>query len=174
MTLIAAMGRDREIGYQGQMPWHLPRDLKHFKAITLGHTVLMGRKTWEALPFALPGRRNVIITRQHDYRPQVKPEADVHIAHSVEMACELAGNGEIMIIGGAQLYSICLPWASVLELTLIDVNTLADTWFPDWNLGGVKWTEISREQHPTDENNAYAMTFVRLQRLVVSETAISG
>lgn len=168
MTLIAAMGRNREIGYQGQMPWHLPRDLKHFKAITLGHTVLMGRKTWEALPFALPGRRNVVITRQSDYQSAAKPGADVHIAHSLGSACQLAGDGELMIIGGAQLYSACLVWASVLELTLIDTETNADTWFPDWRQHGMRWQEVSREHHPADERNVYAMGFVRLERLVVS------
>ncbi len=172
MTLVAAMGSNREIGYRGNMPWHLPRDLQHFKALTMGHPVLMGRKTWEALPFALPGRRNIVITRQADYPLKSAAGADVHLAGSLPEACAIAGADELMIIGGAQLYTACLPWASVLELTLIEASPQADTWFPEWHLS--EWQEVSRIEHPADEDNAFAMSFVRFQRLPVSQSAITG
>ncbi len=166
MTLVAAMGKDREIGYQDQMPWHLPRDLQHFKAVTLGHSVLMGRKTWEALPFALPGRRNIVISRQTDYPLDVAENSNVQLANSLTTACRLGGDGELMVIGGAQLYAACLPWADVLELTMIEVNCKADTWFPKWDPN--EWQEITRERHTADHKNAYAMSFIRFHRLPVS------
>ncbi len=169
MTLVAAMGARREIGYQGKMPWHLPRDLQHFKALTLEHAVLMGRKTWEALPFALPQRRNIVITRQTDYN---LAGSAAELAHSLPEACRKAGPGELMIIGGAQLYMACLAWASVLELTLIELTTQADTWFPEWD--PLEWREVSRRRHAADQNNAYAMSFVRLQRQTVFPATLTG
>lgn len=175
MTLVAAMGRQREIGLRGAMPWHLPRDLQHFKQLTMGHTVLMGRKTWEALPFALPGRCNIVITRQSDYQPQqhtpLRGET-VLLAHSLAEACERAGTGVLMVIGGAQLYALCLPWADALELTLIETTTEADTWFPAWDEN--EWREVSRLTHVADDNNPYDLHFVRLERRVVLPAARSG
>jgi len=122
----------------------------------------MGRKTWEALPFALPGRRNIVITRQLDYPLTHTNNADVMVANSLSAACAMADALQLMIIGGAQLYSACLAWASVMELSLIDHACKADTWFPQWDLDD--WHEVARQDHLADQNNAYAMSFVRFHR----------
>lgn len=162
MTLIAAMGRNREIGYQGKMPWHLPKDLKHFRDLTMGHAILMGRKTWEALPGALPGRRNIVITRQHDYCIEPSTTVDVKVVHSLTAACELAGTGVLMVMGGAQLYSLCMPWANIMELTMIDAAPQADTWFPAWS--PQEWVEVSTTRFSADERNRFDLRFDRWRR----------
>lgn len=165
LTLVAAMGRNREIGYKGGMPWHLPRDLKHFKAITQGHAVIMGRKTWESLPFPLPGRLNLVVTRQTDYRVR-----GASVVNTLDMACQQAAEqgarDELMIIGGAQLYTDCLPLATIMQLSLIDISPQADTWFPEWN--APEWLQYSEDTYPADENNPYAVTFVEMRRKLMA------
>lgn len=158
LCLVAAMDRQRAIGWRGGMPWHLPADLQHFKSVTHGHAVLMGRRTWESLPGALPGRHNIVLSSRLDY---AAPGADV--CATLGAALALAGAGTIMVIGGAQLYRRCLPQAQRMELTLLDTTLeQADTWFPAWTESD--WDILSQQQRPADAGNAYAMTFVSLQR----------
>ncbi|MCP1727443.1 dihydrofolate reductase [Natronospira proteinivora] len=158
LVLVAAMTRNRVIGRDGGMPWHLPADLAHFKRVTLNHPVVMGRKTFESIGFALPKRRNVVVTRQSDVRFE-----GTETAGSLDEALErLADEDTVMVIGGGQLYREALPRATVLELTFIDTEVEGDTTFPEWS--AEEWRETSREHRPADERNAHNMNFVRLVR----------
>ena len=143
MSLIAALARNRVIGRNNAMPWHLPEDLKRFKALTLGHPVIMGRKTWESIIAALgkplPGRTNIVISRS-----LVSAPAGSHLAHSLEEALAYChGDEEVFVIGGAEIYALALPHASRLYLTEIDAVIEGDAWFPET----ASWTfkEIARE-----------------------------
>ncbi|MBM3388099.1 MAG: dihydrofolate reductase [Betaproteobacteria bacterium] len=132
LSLIAALTRDRGIGLKGQLLAHLPEDLRHFRRVTMGRPVLMGRKTWDSLPPAfrpLAGRHNVVISRD----PQAQcPGADLHT--SLEAALQaLSGHERVFVIGGAQIYAQALPWADELILTEIDVQLPADAFFPSWS-----------------------------------------
>ncbi|GLP97347.1 type 3 dihydrofolate reductase [Paraferrimonas sedimenticola] len=152
IALIAAMAHDRVIGKDNQMPWHLPEDLKHFKATTMGKPVVMGRKTFESIGRPLPGRLNLVISRQSDYAPD-----GVSVASSVEQAVEIAkAHGdieELMIIGGGQLYRMMLPFAERLYLTHIDLAAEGDTRFPEWDDGS--WQCIEQSQHTNDKGLSY-------------------
>jgi dihydrofolate reductase len=130
IAMIAAMANNRVIGKDNQMPWHLPEDLRHFKAMTLGKPVVMGRKTFESIGRPLPGRHNIVISRQADYHPE-----GVSRAASFEDVLSLVGPDceELVIIGGGQLYQQLLPLVDVLYLTFIDLDVNGDTFFPDWN-----------------------------------------
>jgi len=144
IAMIAAMANNRVIGKDNQMPWHLPEDLKHFKEMTLAKPVVMGRKTFESIGRPLPGRHNIVITRQADYAP-----AGVTCVASFEQAVLAAGEcEELVIIGGGQLYAELLPKADVLYLTHIELNVEGDTYFPDWDDGS--W---QRQQTVTATNN---------------------
>ena len=148
------------------MPWHLPADLKHFKAITLGKAVIMGRKTYESIGRALPGRPNIVITSNEDYSL-----SDATVVDSPESAFEVAKvlssdsgeSDEVMIIGGGTIYQSFLDRADTLYLTHIDLSVEGDTQFPDYE-AAANWTEVSREKHDADEKNAHAYTFVTLER----------
>jgi len=158
LSLIAAMAKDRVIGKDNAMPWHLPADLRHFKAVTLGKPVVMGRRTFESIGRPLPGRRNLVISRN----PQWQVEG-VEVASSLEAALALLADcDEVMIIGGGQLYTEALPRADRLYLTYIDAQLSGDTHFPDYMPLG--WQELERTRHPADEKNAYACEFVTLSR----------
>lgn len=158
VTLIAAMGNNRAIGLDGRMPWHLPAELQHFKQATMGKAIIMGRKTWQAIGRPLPGRQNIVISRNPGF---VAKGADV--TDSLESALEIAEANEIMIIGGGQLYSLALPLADAMILTLIDIEAQADTWFPAWDEG--QWTQTDENRFPADENNELAYRIVQLQRV---------
>jgi dihydrofolate reductase len=158
LSLIAAMAKDRVIGKDNAMPWHLPADLRHFKAVTLGKPVVMGRRTFESIGRPLPGRRNVVVSRNAQWRVE-----GVEVAASLEAALELLADcDEVMIIGGGQLYTEALPRADRLYLTYIDAQLSGDTHFPDYMPLG--WQELERARHPADEKNAYACEFVTLSR----------
>lgn len=162
ISLIVAMANDRVIGKDNQMPWHLPADLKHFKAITLGKPVIMGRKTHESIGMVLPGRKNIIISRNPDYRSDFHNE-HCEVVTSLEAALEAtADEEEIMIIGGANIYGQMIDQADKLYLTFIDLDTDGDARFPDWTHHD--WKEISRETHQPDEKNKYHYHFVELHR----------
>jgi len=159
--MIAAMAHGRVIGADNDMPWHMPADLKHFKQVTLGKPVIMGRKTYESIGKALPGRQNIVITRQADF---TLPDADV--LTTIDDAVALARQSdveEIMIIGGGTLYQAMLPHADRLYLTFIDLDVPGDTYFPDY-MAEAKWVEVSREFHHADEKNPHDYTFVCLDR----------
>jgi dihydrofolate reductase len=149
ITLVAAVARNRAIGLEGRMPWHLPDELQHFKKLTLGKPVLMGRKTFEAVGRPLPGRQNIVVSRSPDY------SADgIDTATSLEQAIELAMGPEVMIIGGGELYRLALPLASRMFLTVVDCDPEADTWFPGWSTE--EWTMVGSVSHPADDRHAFA------------------
>lgn len=157
--MIAAMADNRIIGADNDMPWHLPADLKHFKATTMGKPVLMGRKTYESIGRALPGRTNIVITSNKSYSL-----ADAIVVNSVEAAMrEAAVFDEVMIIGGGSIYQSMLSQATRLYLTFIDLQVDGDTQFPDYETNA-NWQELSREAHQKDDKNPYDYTFVTLER----------
>jgi dihydrofolate reductase len=159
LTLIAAIGTNGVIGVAGGLPWRLPADLQHFKALTLGKPVLMGRRTWESLGRPLPGRRNLVVTRQAGF---AAPGAEVFATVEAALAAA-AEQPEVMVIGGGELYSQLLPQADVLELTEVAATLAGDAFFPAFD--PAVWPEVSREAHAADERHAYAYTFVRRIRL---------
>ena len=126
------MGRNRAIGLAGRMPWHLPAELQHFKKATMGKSIIMGRKTWQAIGRPLPGRQNIVISRS----PALLAR-DVELVGSLDEAMEIAQSEEIMVIGGGQLYALALPLAQRMILTLIEIEPEADTWFPAWDEGAM-------------------------------------
>ena len=130
VTLIAAMGNNRAIGLEGRMPWHLPAELQHFKKTTMGKSIVMGRKTWQAIGRPLPGRQNIVVSRNPDFHAE-----GVDLATSLEGAVDISESNEVMVIGGGQLYALALPLARRMVLTLIDIEPEADTWFPEWDDG---------------------------------------
>lgn len=161
ISMIAAMTRSRVIGADNDMPWHLPADLKHFKSITLGKPVIMGRKTYESIGRALPGRKNIVVTGQSDYQLDDATVVDSTEAAIAEAAKET--DEEVMIIGGGRIYQTFLADAQRLYLTFIDAEIEGDTYFPDYDKIA-KWREVSREHRPSDDKNAYSLSFVTLDR----------
>lgn len=157
LTIVAALARNRAIGIAGRMPWHLPGELRHFKALTMGRPIIMGRKTHESIGRALPGRRNIVVSRDAAYRAD-----GCEVAGSLDEALALAGDGEAMLIGGGELYRLGLPRAARMVLTLVDLEPEADTWFPAWD--EAEWEEVSRRSHPADADNPVAFTVVDLRR----------
>ena len=159
--MIAAVAQDRVIGKDNQMPWHMPADLAHFKRITLGKPVLMGRKTFESIGRPLPGRRNLVISRDPNYRAD-----GVEVIDSVEAALALLAEGEaveeLMVIGGGHLFEQLLPRADRLYLTQIELEVKGDTHFPV--LAHTDWQLLDEEAHPADEKNAYPYRFETWQR----------
>ncbi|HET7651265.1 MAG TPA: dihydrofolate reductase [Gammaproteobacteria bacterium] len=158
LSLIVAAGENNEIGKDGAMPWHLPADLRHFKAVTLGKPVIMGRHTWESIGKPLPQRRNIVVTRDKTWFAQ-----GCEVAHSVPEALVMAaGEPEIMLIGGGQLYREALPRAQRIYLTRVHGTFDADTFFPPLDMN--QWQETVRETHPADAANPYACSFLVLER----------
>lgn len=154
ISLIAAMANNRVIGKDNQMPWHLPADLGHFKAITLGKPVIMGRKTYESIGRPLPGRRNIVISRNGSYKAE-GCETAVSLEDAMKLVDEVE---ELMIIGGGHLYSQAIPLAEKLYLTFIDLDVDGDTQFPQFD--HLELTEVKREKHLKDEKNPYDYQFV--------------
>jgi len=158
ITLIAALGRNREIGLDGRMPWHLPADLQHFKRTTMGKAILMGRKTWQAIGRPLPGRQNIVITRNPRFEA-----AGADVCTSLTAAQDISRSGEIMVIGGGQLYAHALPLAQRMVLTLIDIQPDADTWFPEWQ--DRQWRQTAEQCFQADGENGLAYRIVELERV---------
>ena len=158
ITIIAAMARNRAIGLAGAMPWHLPGELRHFKETTMGKPIVMGRKTWESIGRALPGRQNIVVTRNPRYAAD-----GCLVVQSLALAVKQAQGNEIMIIGGGELYRQALAGAVRMVLTLVNCSPEADTWFPEWNED--EWSEIGRRSQAVDENNELAYEVVELIRL---------
>lgn len=157
ISLISALAQNRTIGIDNTLPWRLPEDLRHFKALTLGHHILMGRKTYESIGKPLPGRTTVIITRGDYAAP-----AGVKIAHSLQEAIAICGaDEEIFFVGGAQLYAQALPLADRLYLTEIQAEVEGDAWFPDYDRA--QWREVSRDRR-TDEAAGLEYHFVVYDR----------
>ena len=159
LTIILGMDENGGIGYQNQMPWHLPADLKHFKSLTMGKPILMGRRTYISIGRPLPGRRNVVITRNRNF---VSP--DLEIYHSPEEALTaLADQPEVMLIGGADLIKQLMPKADRMYLTRIHSSFKVDIYCPEWSKH--EWKLIAAEKHTADEKNLYAYTFFIYERL---------
>ncbi len=157
ISIISALAKNRTIGIHNTLPWRLPEDLKHFKALTLGHHILMGRKTYESIGKPLPGRTTVIITRGNFPAPE-----GVKIAHSLQDAIEVCGaDEEIFFVGGAELYAQALPLAGRLYLTEIQADVEGDAWFPDYDRA--QWREVSRERRH-DEASGLEYHFVVYDR----------
>lgn len=156
LFLIYARAADGTIGHAGTLPWRLPADLRRFKALTLGKPMVMGRKTFESLPGLLPGRRHVVLTRRKDWHAE-----GAEVAHTVEEALALAGNGEIAVIGGAEVFALFEPLARRIELTEIHADFAGDTAMP---APGPEWVESAREDHAA-EGGRPAFSFVTLERL---------
>ena len=159
ISIVVAMDENGLIGADGGMPWHLPHDLKHFKTTTMGKPVFMGRRTHESIGCALPGRENLVLSRDENYQaPGVIP------VKSFEQARELMRGAaqEIMVIGGAQVYGLALPLAHHLYLTRIHASFEGDTWFPEFDASD--WQQISSQHYEADAKNAYAHSFIELQR----------
>lgn len=158
ISLVAALDRNRAIGRGGTMPWHLPADLRHFKALTLGKPTLMGRRTALAIGRALPGRENLVLSRG-----DAAPYPGQVLVGSLDEAIARAGRRGLAVIGGGEVYCLALPRATRLHLTWIDTEVSgADTWFPDFDPD--EWVETARREHPADERNAHAMSFVDYER----------
>lgn len=157
LVLVAAMARNRVIGDAGGMPWHLPADLKHFKAVTMGCPVIMGRRTFESIGRPLPGRLNIVISRA---RPEL-PEGVV-LAGSLAEATERAGDDRAMVIGGGQVYREALARADRLELTLIDAVVTGDTVFPEWS--ATEWRLVGMRSKPADDKNPHNLVFATFER----------
>ena len=158
IALIAALAENRVIGRHNQLPWRISADLKHFKALTMGKPVVMGRKTWESIGRPLPGRENIVVTRDTGYRAQ-----GCRVAHSIEEALELTGESdEVMIIGGSGLYQQTLEHADRLYLTRVRAEVEGDTRFPE--IDPQQWREVACESHSADENNEHDYDFVILER----------
>ena len=160
ISMIVAMAHDRVIGLGNQMPWHLPADLQHFKKNTLGKPVIMGRKTYDSIGRALPGRLNIVVSRDASLAI-----AGVTCVTSVEDAIHAAeGVEEVMIIGGATIYEHFLKVTNRLYLTFIDLETKGDTYFPDYLAQG-DWKQVESELYAADEKNAHNLEFVTLDRV---------
>jgi len=160
VSMIAAMAEDRIIGLDNKMPWHLPADLQFFKRVTLGKPVIMGRKTYQSIGRPLPGRKNIVLTRDTELVIE-----GVECVQTLEQAMKLVGDvEEIMIIGGATIYEQFLAQADRLYLTFIDLKTAGDTQFPDYE-ATAQWQELDREAHQQDEKNAHNYQFVTLDRV---------
>jgi dihydrofolate reductase len=162
ISIIVVMAKNRVIGLDNRLPWHLPADLAHFKGVTMGKPMVMGRRTWESLPGLLPGRRHIVITRDRGYRAD-----GCTLVHSLDQALEAAGEApEVMVVGGGAIYKESLPRADRLYLTLVDAEMTGDTRFPEIDFS--QWRELRREPHSADGRNAYAYTFVDLERIARS------
>ncbi len=168
ISMIAAMAQNRVIGKNNQMPWHLPADLAHFKKMTLNKPIIMGRKTFQSIGFALPHRKNIVITSSKTFQAEgiiVASSIEQALLHAEKYHAEKTPPGdvdEIIIIGGATLYEQMLHQADRLYLTLIDLDTEGDTFFPDYEM--LSWKEIHREKHLADDKNKFDYTFITLQR----------
>lgn len=169
LSMIVATANNNIIGKDNAMPWHLPADLAYFKQVTLGKPIIMGRKTYESIGRALPGRRNIVISRDKNYLPQGKGAENVDIVTSVEQALALVdgSNGdvavdEVMVIGGGAIYAHCLPNADILYITHIKAVITGDTQFPDYDDG--TWQKVSSELRAADEKNPYPLEFCVYQR----------
>ncbi|WP_461535753.1 dihydrofolate reductase [Spongorhabdus nitratireducens] len=164
IAMIAAVAENNAIGINNKMPWYLPGDLRYFKAVTMGKPIIMGRNTFESLKKPLPGRTNIVITRNPDYSHD-----GIRVVHNTEEALSLAedialvnGNEEIMVIGGGQIYKELLPKADRLYLTKVAHSFEADAYFPEFDES--EWTEVARDDHQTDDEPALKYSYIVLDR----------
>lgn len=163
ISLIAAVSQNKVIGKNNDLPWRLPDDMKYFMQTTSGHHVIMGRKNYDSLPEKfrpLPNRINIVVTRQKQFQAK-----DCLVVNSVDegiATARKAGESELFIIGGAEIYKTTLPYADYLYLTEIKAEIAGDVFFPDFEVG--QWEEISRKPHPADDRHKYSFDFVIYKR----------
>jgi len=159
ITIIAAAASNNALGKENKLIWHLFKDLQHFKSLTNGHAVIMGRKTFESMPRALPNRTNIVITRQSEYKAE-----NITVASSLSEALIIAKDDpRPFIIGGGEIYKQSMSIADEIELTRVHADFEADTFFPEINTH--QWKEVWREEHAADEKHAHAFTFLRYQKI---------
>ncbi|MDQ3076410.1 MAG: dihydrofolate reductase [bacterium] len=152
ISFIAAVGENREIGFGNELPWHLPDDLKKFKEITKGHTVIMGRKTYESMGKVLPDRRNIIISRNKNYQVE-----GATVVGSLEEAFKQVDDEEAFVIGGGEIFELALPYANRMYLTHVKAKVKGDSFFPDFKTA--EWEVLNEEFHPKDEKHLYDFMF---------------
>jgi len=158
VSIIAAVGNNRVIGRNNSLPWKLPADMEHFRKLTIGKPIIMGRRTFESIGEPLSGRMNIVLTDDNNFQPP-----GCLIAYSVEQALNMAGEqDEVMIIGGASVYRQFLPLASRMYLTLIKKDFVGDAYFPEFDPN--EWFEVEHQDYEPDENNHYQYSFVTLQK----------
>jgi dihydrofolate reductase len=158
ISLIVAASTNNVIGVAGGLPWHLSDDLKRFKALTMGKPIIMGRKTYESIGRALPGRQNIVITTQNKYAAD-----GCDVVASVDEAIAVAGDAdEVMVIGGGEIYRQFLPLADRIHMTRVDVDVAGDTGFPE--ISDEVWREVAREEHRADDANDHDFTIVTYSR----------
>ena len=158
ISIIAAIGNNGVIGKDNKLPWDLPADMKHFQRLTMGKPIIMGQKTFESIGRPLPGRKNIILTRDNNFQPP-----NCIIAHSIKEALEAADSAEeVMICGGASVYEQFLPFANKMYLTLIHHDFDGDAFFPKFDYNN--WQEKERIENQPDEENPYKYTFLNLER----------
>lgn len=159
LTLIAAMAENRVIGKDNSLIWHLPKDLKHFKDLTKGHHIIMGRKTYESMGKPLPHRTNIVVTTKENYEAP-----GCIIVHTLRDAIQKAeGDSQPYIIGGGKIYQQALEYADAIELTVVHETFEGDTFFPDFNTDN--WKKLNQEDHPKDDKHAYSFSFLTYQKL---------
>lgn len=160
ISIIVAAAQNNAIGKDNQLLWHLPNDLRFFKQTTLDRSLIMGRKTFESLGKPLPRRRNIVVTRQPEYRA-----AGAEVVHSLDDALALcAGDEEIFIAGGAEIYKLALPVVDRIYLTRVDTDIQGDAYFVE--IDEREWQLVSSEQHPADDRHAFGYTFMVYDRNV--------
>lgn len=161
ITLIAAAADNNAIGKDNDLLWHLPNDFKRFKALTTGHKIIMGRKTFESFPKPLPKRTHIIITRDKTY---TVPYPDCFVVHSLEEAIQMVADEALaFVIGGGEIYTQSLPIADTIELTRVHMSYSADTYFPE--IPEEEWKLVKEEYHPKDEKHAIDFTYLTYKRI---------
>lgn len=161
ICLVVAVAQNRVIGREGGLPWKLPSDLRHFRRITLGHPIVMGRRTHESIGRPLPGRENIVITRDPDYAA-TGVTVVVGIDDALAVATNAARGGRIMVIGGGQIYAATLSLATEIVMTKVHACVDGDTWFPELDMS--LWLEVSREDCPPERHGEPAFSFVTLKK----------
>jgi dihydrofolate reductase len=160
VSLIAAMDRNRLIGKGNQLPWHLPADFAHFKSVTMGKPIIMGRKTFESIGRALPGRQNIVLSREQSFAAE-----NIDIARDFDQALALAPSAEeIMVIGGSTIYQLALPRAQRIYLTVVEAEFEGDAWFPDFDMS--EWLLTEQSFSEIDEKNAWRCRFQTYEKNV--------
>lgn len=166
LAMIWAMARNRTIGRNNALPWHLSEDLKYFKRVTMGKPIIMGRKTWDSIGRPLPGRTNIVISRDPDFHAE-----GVKVVNTLEQALAIAesigiidGSDEVVVMGGEQIYALALPKADRLYMTEVHADVEGDAYFPEFDR--TQWQELARENHAATGPNPYDYSFVVLERKV--------